>query len=304
MTDHQYRNTSIYVRDPSPTIWDTAALDPDPQIVGVAPAVGEYRDLVFQQLDQIRAFGPMTNFFTLITACGKRQVICFVGTGVPNDNSCSGSGAGKKKIITNLGTGGWSAARCDLNTAIAAWCLANIGVNADEWLAEQVLTSQLHRWNPADTSANSPYNPRGIGLGLGEWDQMVQMLARRINDYRAGRMSIRNAACDERELLDLLIIILRDHLQDGNKSSAMVRYTPMKVATGSGPRPAQVALFHELVHAYYEAQGKNLSNEDSVHEWNGRYFELAAVGLPPFDNEPYSENKLRDELVVARRIRY
>ncbi len=304
MPDHQYRNTTIYVRDPSPELWDSTVQDPDPQLVGVRPAVGEYRDLVFRHLDQIRATGNLANFFNLITACGKRQVIAYVGTNVPNENSCSGSGAGKKKIISDMGTSGWSAARCQLNTALHNWSLANHGVDPNEWLAEQVLTTRLHCWNPADTGANSPYNPRGIGPGHGEWDQTVRMLAQMIKSYRAGQMSVRNGDNEPRKLLDLMVLPLRDHLPDGAGSSAMIRYTPLKVTTSSGPRPAQVALFHELVHAYYEAQGKNLSNEDSTAEWNGRYYELAAVGLPPFENESFSENKLRDELNVTRRTRY
>ena len=47
-----------------------------------------------------------------------------------------------------------------------------------------------------------------------------------------------------------------------------------------------------------------MSAEDSQNEWNGRYYEIAAVGLPPFDNAPYSENVARGWIGVAARAQY
>ena len=133
---------------------------------------------------------------------------------------------------------------------------------------------------------------------------MVGVLSGQLTEYRTGRQSLKMKG-PTREIFDLLVYILRDYLEDGNGSNCLVQYTPLKINLPiGGQRPAQIALFHELVHAYYEAQGKNMSEEDSQYEWNGRYYELAAVGLPPFDTAVYGENQMRALFGVAARPFY
>jgi hypothetical protein len=58
------------------------------------------------------------------------------------------------------------------------------------------------------------------------------------------------------------------------------------------------------VHAYYNAAGSQLSQEDSTTEDVGRYFELMAVGLPPFAGRPYHENAMRNWFANLPRTQY
>jgi hypothetical protein len=300
--DHQYQNTTIYVRDPAAGKWDATVADPDPTRPA-AGAIGEYKDVVFRHLDDLRAFPNGQQFFTTLTNLGKRQVVAYVGTNVTNDNSCSGSGAGKKKIVSKMGQGWGAETRAELDHALNQWSLLNAGQDPVRWLAGRLLQTPLYRWDPAQNVATSPLNPRNVAPGHASWNGMVDVLANQLAAYRSGRASLEKRGA-EGEVFDLMVWVLRDRLQDGAGSNCMVRYTPLKVQVGAGQRPAQIALFHELVHAYYEAQGRNMSAEDSQNEWNGRYYEIAAVGLPPFDNAPCSENVARGWMGVAARAQY
>jgi hypothetical protein len=59
------------------------------------------------------------------------------------------------------------------------------------------------------------------------------------------------------------------------------------------------------MHGYYNASGSQLGCEESTDVKNGgRHFELMAVGLPPYDDEPYSENKFRTAWGCALRLKY
>ncbi|GIW72629.1 MAG: hypothetical protein KatS3mg102_2171 [Planctomycetota bacterium] len=65
-----------------------------------------------------------------------------------------------------------------------------------------------------------------------------------------------------------------------------------------------MALFHELVHAYYSVQGLQMAAESPPSETNTLY-EAMCVGLPPhFHTRPYSENALRRELKLKPRTEY
>jgi hypothetical protein len=51
--------------------------------------------------------------------------------------------------------------------------------------------------------------------------------------------------------------------------------------------------------------GRQLGTEDSSSEYaQGRHFELMSVGLPPFDNRPFSENKYRTAVACPTRASY
>lgn len=92
---------------------------------------------------------------------------------------------------------------------------------------------------------------------------------------------------------DLLMLVMEPTLKPGEGASVKVFYDP-NLAVG---RPAEVGLYHELVHAYYSVQGRQLGVEDSSSEFaGGRHFELMSVGLPPFDARPFSENAYRRQL--------
>jgi len=77
----------------------------------------------------------------------------------------------------------------------------------------------------------------------------------------------------------------------GAGSDSIVNYNPNRTQIGDASepwmtRPACVGLSHELVHAYHSANGTNdftSAGEDM------------AVGVPPHDTLPVTENKMRDE---------
>ena len=64
------------------------------------------------------------------------------------------------------------------------------------------------------------------------------------------------------------------------------------------------SLMHELTHAYYNATGAQMSNEDSTSEAIGRYYEQAAMGIAPFAGRPYHENAMRAQLGQGLRTAY
>ena len=77
----------------------------------------------------------------------------------------------------------------------------------------------------------------------------------------------------------------------GDGSSSTVKYNPTKTQIGDGSepwmkRPPCVGLAHELVHVYHSANGTGDFPPKS---------EDMAVGVPPYDTEPVTENKIRDE---------
>ena len=77
----------------------------------------------------------------------------------------------------------------------------------------------------------------------------------------------------------------------GSGSGSIVSFNPDRQTIGDGSepwmtRPPAVGLAHELVHAEHSAHGTNdftPAGEDM------------AVGVPPYDNQPFTENKIRNE---------
>lgn len=100
---------------------------------------------------------------------------------------------------------------------------------------------------------------------------------------------------------DLLVQVMEPYLRAGGGGRVRVYYDP---ALSAG-RPAHVGLVHELVHSYYTVYGKQLGVEDSSSELSGgRHFELMSVGLPPYQNRPFSENKYRQAVACPARGSY
>lgn len=92
---------------------------------------------------------------------------------------------------------------------------------------------------------------------------------------------------------------------NGTGSGSTLHYNPNRTQIGDGSepwmtRPPAVALGHELVHCE-QAQNGSWSNNTTNGTEND---ELAAVGLPPFENNEHTENKIREELGQPRRPRY
>jgi len=308
MADHQFRNTTVFVRDEAPNIWNPNALvpniahPPNGRVVGqpVGGCVAYMTDL----LEDIwnAPFGQA--FFTAMGAAGKRQVVRFIGAGVPNENSCANPGAScKVRMRASFEDGDWNACRAELTYTMQV--ARNVNINNDmNWLATQVLTTPLYRWDTAQNVARSPFNPAGTLPAAPAFANLRGQLVAQLNAFKNGTMQLSNANPLHRELFDVMLLSLRPHLRRGSGGRSMICFNPLKTHTAAGYRPPQAALMHELTHAYYNARGAQMSNEDSTSEVTGRYFELAAMGLPPFNAEPYHENHMRAHLGHPPRTAY
>jgi Effector protein len=240
---------------------------------------GNYVADVTQHLDDIQAVvGP--GFFTALASNGKQQSIKYAG---PNANQCSGSPFGYTKLRKLHDSGQKAPFGAELTAT-----LASMGNNA-AWLAGALRAQGLPRW----ASVTDPAPITDLG------DQAATTT--KVTDWLAG------TALPGTDEMDVLMLVVQGHADPGGGANARIDYDPLKLSVSTGPRPPQVALFHELCHAYYSALGRQLGREDSIAEGNGgRLFELMAVGLPPFDSQPYSENALRAAWTppVALRPRY
>ena len=94
----------------------------------------------------------------------------------------------------------------------------------------------------------------------------------------------------------------------GTGSDSTVLFNPDRKSIGSEKwetRPPAIGLGHELVHATHAARGevdlKKVDNDSkpdpSDPKKNAQELaeEVRTAGVPPYDQEPYSENKMRDE---------
>lgn len=292
MPDHQFNATSVWVRDPQPGQWDPA------RVVGGA-AVGGYVPLVLQHLANIAATGTGLAFFPALTAFGKRQIVRYEGENVPNENSAFGPQASANKLIRqHFGSGNYIGTGAELNLALMSARGANPAHDA-AWLATQLLTTPLHRWDPATTSATSPLKPAGVGLGTPAFNNLVAALVQTIGRWANGSLHL-----TDKTTMDLVVLILEPHLRNGTGGATRIHYNPLKTIVGGVHRAPECGLFHELVHAYYNAAGSQLSEECSTNEDIGRYFELMAVGLPPFAGRPYHENAMRQWFANLARTQY
>ena len=91
----------------------------------------------------------------------------------------------------------------------------------------------------------------------------------------------------------------------GTGSGSTLNYNPDKTQIGDGSkpymtRPPAVGLGHELVHCEQAQNGTWSGNKTGGVEND----ELAAVGLPPYQNNPHTENKIRSELGQPPRTAY
>ncbi|MGL6209614.1 MAG: M91 family zinc metallopeptidase [Paracoccaceae bacterium] len=93
---------------------------------------------------------------------------------------------------------------------------------------------------------------------------------------------------------------------NGTGSGSTLSYNPNKTSIGDGSepwmtRPPAVALGHELVHVEDAQQG---GWSDTEKHGGVLDDELEAVGLPPFENHPHTENKIREQMGLPTRPRY
>ena len=307
MADHQYRNTTVFIRDPAPGLWDVNALvpagnPPNGRVAGAAVgACVQYFDDMLEDI-WTAPFGQA--FFTAMAAGGKRQVIQYVGAGVPNENSCTNPGSSCKMLMrAAYEDGDWGTARAELTYTLMRAQGANPAQDMN-WFATQILTTPLYRWDSALNVATSPMNPGGVGAGAPAFANLRDQLVVQLNQYKSGAMSLQTSSSLHRELFDVMLLVLEPWLRRGSGGSSLVRFNPLKTLSNGAYRPPQAALMHELTHAYYNATGSQMSNEDSTSEAIGRYYEQAAMGIAPFAARPYHENAMRAHLGHGLRTAY
>jgi hypothetical protein len=94
----------------------------------------------------------------------------------------------------------------------------------------------------------------------------------------------------------------------GTGSNSTVLFNPDRKTIGSEKwetRPPAIGLGHELAHATHAARGEvdlaKVDNDSKPDPSDPKKMakelaeEVRTAGVPPYDKEPYSENKLRDE---------
>jgi|GEM_PF-2220163 len=88
---------------------------------------------------------------------------------------------------------------------------------------------------------------------------------------------------------------LRSIKGDGTGSDTMIKYDPDRVysslAEAWRKQPPAIGLAHELIHADDAAYGR-MDPDKTDGVWN---FERQAIGLPPFEQKEFTENKFRAE---------
>ena len=211
-------------------------------------------------------------------ANGKKITIIYAG----GLNYCRGGPGGYTEMRFRYGQAARAEFADELRWSMGA---AHLDVPA---LATQLLGTQLPQWD--STSSPSPFQSdgqEGTEAKITTWLKAEKL-----------------PSIDE---MDILSIVLEPHLRDGGGSAITIAYNPSLVDAGGGAgrRPPQVGLAHELTHAYYHVRGIQLGHEASEAVANGgRLYELMAVGMPPFRNRPYSENKMRALIPRPDRTQY
>ncbi|QOJ15522.1 MAG: hypothetical protein HRU75_13110 [Planctomycetia bacterium] len=254
----------------------------------VLPGGGSYITTVMQHLAEIQSFPLGAKFIQDLSALGKRQLIVYGGAGA---NQAAGTTAAYvllRLMYDQMDKAGFGA---EFKKTLAA------SGKTTATLAKELVSAKLPRWN--GTVDRSPFAHAPMTAAKPGLPRTPVEIEKQLNDWIGG------TGLPSKDEMDVLCLALEPWLERGKGVSTRINYDPHKTHTAAGSRPPHVALFHELVHAYYNANGTQLGREDSVQEENGgRLFELMSVGLPPFDQRPYSENKFRAALGVGPRSKY
>jgi hypothetical protein len=130
------------------------------------------------------------------------------------------------------------------------------------WLADQCYHALLPLWSGASTTSPLKGLPCVRRTPNSAPPTPVQVIEQRIDTWLAG------TALPSLDEMDTLCLMLEPWLGSGGGTNTLISYDPHQAQVGGVDRPPQVALFHELVHAYYNASGGQLGREDSVNENN------------------------------------
>ncbi len=252
------------------------------------PGGGNYTQTVYRHLMEIESTGVGAALFQELGVIGKTQTIIYAG---PNSNQAAGSAAGYKRLRK------YHDAMDNAQFSQELQYTLQQSTHDRAWLARELYNTSIPTWQ--STTLPSPFRssarvgapaplPPGARKPLPATP--IDLTLAKIDTWLAGTA---RPTIDE---MDVLMLVLAPWARSGNGVGTRINYDPHKDTAGGLPRPPHAALFHELVHAYYNAKGDQLGREDSsVETAGGRLFELMSVGLPPFDNAPYSENAFRAE---------
>lgn len=208
-------------------------------------------------------------------------------------NECAslGGDAGRTTAAVSMGGG--------LNTDVVTNAL-QIKMNATghqndwDWLAAQI--NAVPRFQMVGGVAAAPGNYGILGLDVQRWIQGTRPFLQGVpNDTKD---VVKNA------IMVFLGTGAGPGLTNGLGGHSRVYYDPRKNFNSQGARPAYVGLGHELVHAYYNMQGGQLSHsEDSTH-FSTVLYEYMCVGLGPWAGQPICENQLRADDNLPLRMQY
>jgi len=242
---------------------------------------GDYATIVVQHLNEIQSFALGRQFIHALSAFGKRQIIVYGGQ---NSNQAAGGAGGYKKLV-KFGQSFPNGDKVSFKNELAI-TLNSSGLDAASF-SRRLQQMTLYDWNGGvKTNPFAAMSPANLATMITSW----------------GDGSTAPTLGDQ---MDTVALALEQWLDNGNGCGTRINYDPHKTQTANGSRPPHVALFHELAHAYYNAMGGQMGIEESSDQnAGGRLFELQAVGLQPFQDRDFSENKFRSELGVNPRLRY
>lgn len=262
------------------------------------PGQGDPSQTIVRILEEIRAFPVGAQFFMALQAAGKQIGVRYAG---PNNNQAAGSVKGYVLLRQKHDAGDAAGFGQELQNTLNN--LQAVTGNDNRWVAQQLYLQTVTTWangqiRPYGNPQRPPAPPRGPGARPLP-QTPPQIIEGMLNTYLAG------TTLPDRDEADAIMLVLENYLNPGTGVVTRVSFDPHKEIVNGRFRPPHVGLFHELMHAYYNALGRQLGREDSLNEGNGgRLFELMAVGMGPFAARPFSENAFRTALGVPLRTSY
>lgn len=261
------------------------------------PTGGNAQATILRNLEEIEAFPPGLALLQGIQNSGKQVGVKYLGV---NNNQAAGAVRGYYVLRMNHDSGNQGVFTQELTATVQRMNVAGHNLN---WLADQLYRVMIPRWGGG--AMPSPFRnlPAGVLPALPGARPVPQLptvpIIALLNTYLAG------TAMPTLDQMDALVLVLEPWMTAGLGCATRINYDPQKTVVNGQNRPAVVGLYHELVHAYYNAVGKQLGREDSLNEGNGgRLFEAQAVGLGDFGNRAICENKFRTALGVPLRVTY
>ncbi|MFC1706124.1 M91 family zinc metallopeptidase [Planctomycetota bacterium] len=226
-------------------------------------------------------------------ACGAKSItIKFKDA---QGNMCAAWGGGQYVKLVEQGLKGGGDAGTETKNAIDAW-MKKDPKHTLEHLAQLLGTLVKPSLSP-NFKNTEPYLKKKIGPNL------IQQFVAKIEQWQTPKTK-KSILNEDPAIQESLIVILKEHWTPGSLTNCSICFHPTKFEVAGEERPLECALFHELVHAYYSVQGKQLSPDNPPSERNTLY-EAMCLGLPPhFHDSDYCENKFRKELKVKLRESY